>query len=249
MVTSYNEYLSKLYLIQSNNHLQNTIGNLPPIPIPDSKPLLKIDLNTRKIDAPSFLSVENDQKAETFFFEVDRFYNHIDLALTSCIIQYKTPLGSYIYPVPFYDTVSSGYIIKENLNENNYEPNKYYYLNRENNNTYELATESFNENIVYFEKQNTGKMYIPWQVNNNATREPGIVEYNIRFFSINTDTHEYEFNLNTLTAKSKILPSVNYSNLDLENDEMIAEVADLDELLIRVQRIEGKYNLFWDEMY
>lgn len=86
MVTNYNEYLSKLHLIQNNNNLQNTIGNLPPIPIPDSKPLLKINLNTRKIDAPEFLSVENDQKAETFFFEVDRFYNHIDLALTSCII-------------------------------------------------------------------------------------------------------------------------------------------------------------------
>lgn len=108
MITNPEEYYSLLYLIQDKNNLQNSIGNLPPIPLPQNKPILKIKLDEgRKIDAPEWLSFKDDQKAETFFFEIDRFYEHIDLALTTCVIQYKTEDGKeWVYPVPFYDTVS-----------------------------------------------------------------------------------------------------------------------------------------------
>ena len=86
MITNPEEYYSLLYLIQDKNNLQNSIGNLPPIPLPQNKPVLKINLNEgRKIDAPEWLSFKEDQKAETFFFEIDRFYEHIDLALTTCV--------------------------------------------------------------------------------------------------------------------------------------------------------------------
>ena len=244
MITSQHEYFSKLHLIQDSNGLQNSIGKLPSIPIPETEKILKIDLNTRKVEAPEFLSLQHDQKSETFFFEVDRFYGPVDLALTTCIIQYITPTDKRIYPVPFYDTVS-GDFVRIDLTEDTYKINYYYILDLDKK-EYVLSKESFNKELIYFEKQNTGKMYIPWQINNNTTKEPGIVEYNIRFYSVDLENLNYLFNLGTLSAKSKILPGVDLQ-MDLENAET-EEITDLDELLDRVRRIEADYNLYWTEL-
>lgn len=244
MITNQHEYFSKLHLIQDKNSLQNSIGYLPPIPIPESKPTLKVDLNTRKIEAPEFLGLETDQKAETFFFEVDRFYGHIDLALTTCIIQYITPTGKYIYPVPFYDTVSSNFSSID-LDEDSYKIDKYYTLDLDEN-KYVLSREPYNKELVYFEEKRTGKMYIPWQINKNATLKAGTVEYNLRFYNVNLDELDYVFNLNTLSAKSKIIPSVNLQ-MDLENND-IEEITDLDEILVRLKRLEKDYEIEWTEL-
>lgn len=59
-----------------------------------------IDLNTRTITAPEFLSVESEHKAETIYFIVDRYFGNMDLAQTNCIVQYSTDNGNtYIYPI------------------------------------------------------------------------------------------------------------------------------------------------------
>ena len=99
MITSPQEYYNNLWRIHSNN---------PPtlaILIPENEKIYNIDLNNRTIEAPEYLSVERDHKAEIIYFVVDRYYDHFDLAQTTCIIQYvnKTTGRSGAYPVPFYD--------------------------------------------------------------------------------------------------------------------------------------------------
>lgn len=76
---------------------------------PTSK-IYKIDLATRIINGPSVISIEDDHNAVQLIFEIDRYYDSVDLADTNCIIQFKTVdkrtgepfLG--LYPVRFYDT-------------------------------------------------------------------------------------------------------------------------------------------------
>ena len=65
---------------------------------------MEINLDTRKIQAPEFLSVEKDHQAETVYFCVDRFYDNIDLSTKTCLVQYINAAGEgRIYPVPFMD--------------------------------------------------------------------------------------------------------------------------------------------------
>jgi hypothetical protein len=92
------EYYNLLYLIQDEN---------PPelaVLIPGNEEPLRIDLDTRKIDAPEYLSVATDHRAETVFFSVNRYFDNVDLSTMSCIIQFINAAGeSGIYVVPFYD--------------------------------------------------------------------------------------------------------------------------------------------------
>lgn len=69
-----------------------------------TKNLYEIDLSARKIDSPESISITSDHKAEVVYFVLDRYYDYMDLANTSCIIQYITPDKSpYVYIVPYYD--------------------------------------------------------------------------------------------------------------------------------------------------
>ena len=63
-----------------------------------------IDLETRTIDSPEFLSVLKDHKAENIYFSVKRYMDYMDLSETVCLIQYRTADNKIgIYPVPYYD--------------------------------------------------------------------------------------------------------------------------------------------------
>ena len=106
MITTPEEYLAKLYQIQDNN--------LPTIALllPSDEAIYNIDLNSRTIEAPEFLSAETDHFAETIYFKVDRYFDNMDLTKTICIIQYENdnavntdcdPAGGFAYLVPFYD--------------------------------------------------------------------------------------------------------------------------------------------------
>lgn len=101
MITSLQEYYSLLYLIQDEN---------PPelvTLLPGDEPILNINLETRKIDAPEYLSVASDHRSETVFFKVARYFDNVDLSTMSCIIQFINANGeSGIYVVPFYDISS-----------------------------------------------------------------------------------------------------------------------------------------------
>ena len=97
MITTPEEYNSHLALIQNAN---------PPIYalLPSIEQVYNIDLQSRIIEAPKFISVKQDHKAETIYFIVDRYNGYMDLASTSCLIHYQNALGEgRYYMVPFYD--------------------------------------------------------------------------------------------------------------------------------------------------
>ena len=98
MITTPEEYFANLYRIQDTN---------PPaiaLLLPSDEKIYNVDLDTRTIDAPSFLSVETDHKAEVIYFKVDRFFDYMDLSETVCVIQYVNGAGEgHFYRVPFCD--------------------------------------------------------------------------------------------------------------------------------------------------
>lgn len=101
MITPKEEYLSKLGQIQ----LANQNGTY--FPIPEVEKIYKIDLNTRRCEAPSHLSVVDDHMAEILFFEVDRYFDKQDLAAMTCVISYVNASGEYyVYPVLCKDTIT-----------------------------------------------------------------------------------------------------------------------------------------------
>lgn len=100
MIATAEDYYKYLAYIQSYN--QPTIAILP-----SSEKIFNIDLKTRQIETPKFLSVEHDHKSETVYFKVDRFFDYMDLSETTCVVQYVTADNkARIYVVPFYDIVT-----------------------------------------------------------------------------------------------------------------------------------------------
>lgn len=98
MVTDSKEYFQVLYEIQDTN---------PPsiaILLPGYEPFYEIDLDTRIINAPEFLSVNKDHRSETVYFKVPRHHDGVDLATMCCVIQYINADGEgRVYAVPYYD--------------------------------------------------------------------------------------------------------------------------------------------------
>lgn len=98
MITTPKDYYSLYHRIQSEN--APSIAVL----LPTDERIYKIDLNARTVEAPEYLSVEKDHRAETIYFTVNRFYDFFDLAQAVCVINYINALGEVrTYPVPFYD--------------------------------------------------------------------------------------------------------------------------------------------------
>lgn len=98
MITSAQEYFSRLQDIRNENLHKEVLQ------IPSDELIYAVDLNSRTIDTPVYLSTETDHTAETIFFIVDRYYETYDLAQSTCVIEYinaKNEPG--IYLVPIYD--------------------------------------------------------------------------------------------------------------------------------------------------
>lgn len=81
--------------------------------LPSDEPRFIINANTRKIEIPvefSFLSVQHDHKAETIWFEIDRYFDGEDLSKHTCVVQFinKGSLGveDGTYPVTKMDLES-----------------------------------------------------------------------------------------------------------------------------------------------
>lgn len=83
MIVSKKEYESMLVAIEAAK--QNGTYY---IDIPENEKKYKIDLNTRKIEAPPLLGVLEDHASEIIWFEVDRFYDSYDLFHAVCVIQF-----------------------------------------------------------------------------------------------------------------------------------------------------------------
>jgi len=94
-------YEDLLFDIQ-NNFEQNThIVEL----LPSSEDqIFDIDLETRTIEVPQFLSVRYDHNAEIIYFRCARYLDNMDLVNTVCVIEYVNADGKPgLYWVPYYD--------------------------------------------------------------------------------------------------------------------------------------------------
>ena len=98
MSTTPKEYYDLLYRIQDENKPSLAVLS------PRNEKIYEIDMNIRKIEATKYLSVELDHRAETIYFKFGRYYDNIDLANMTCVVQYINAKGEgRVYPVPFYD--------------------------------------------------------------------------------------------------------------------------------------------------
>lgn len=98
MVTTADEYFSKLHL---------TLNENPPAyaRLPSAENIYNIDAKTRIVDAPEYLGVERDHKAEVIYFVIDQKVDYMDMSQTCCVINYinDTTNMARSYIVPFYD--------------------------------------------------------------------------------------------------------------------------------------------------
>lgn len=103
MITEPNEFIQRLQELQDSSSV--TYSTLP-----SNEPRFIIDANSRTIKIPpefQFLGVKNDHKAETVYFEIDRYFDDEDLSTHTCVVQFENKSGEgSIYPVTIMDTES-----------------------------------------------------------------------------------------------------------------------------------------------
>ncbi len=177
MKTASQEYYKLLHQIQDEN--APSIAVL----LPGTENIYNIDLNTRTIESPEFLSVSRDHRAETIYFKCPRYFDNIDLTNLVCVVEYINANGDgRVYAVPYYDVDSLSLIDED---EEIYEP------------------------MILF----------PWCIDGEATKVAGDITYAIRFYELNGTGTNMVYNLNTLTAKSKVLHGIEVNNADFEDSE------------------------------
>ena len=94
MITDVSEFKQRLQSIQQNSSVVYTT-------FPSSEPRLIIDANSREISVPvefDFLAVKNDHKAETIYFEIDRYFDNCDLSEHTCVVQWSNSGDEGIAP-------------------------------------------------------------------------------------------------------------------------------------------------------
>ena len=196
MITTSYEYDSLLYLIQDTNNRQVKALNLP-----SDEPIYKIDLNNRTIEAPNFLSVQYDHCAETLYFEVDRYYDMIDLNNLHCVVQFK------------------------NADPNNKKKGYIYY-------------------VPYFDLSKKGKIIFPWVIEGAATAFSGDVVFSIKFYQLGANGI-YDYNLNTLTSKSKVLHGMDALS---ESENYIYTADTVLEIYQEIDTIRKQNDIYWLKM-
>ena len=102
MITISTEYYRNLYRIQQDNNLPSLA-----VLLPSTENIYELDLNSRTITAPEFLSNYTDHAAEVIYFKCDRYFDYMDLSTCTIVVQYKNALGeSRLYAVPFVDVAT-----------------------------------------------------------------------------------------------------------------------------------------------
>lgn len=100
-ITSYTELLMEFqnYKDDEGNSLPKTTQLLP-----SDDEVYNVNLNSRTVDVPQFLSVKTEHLAEVIYFKCPRFFGNMDLARTTCVIEYINADGEAgIFWVPYYD--------------------------------------------------------------------------------------------------------------------------------------------------
>ena len=94
MITNVNEFKQRLQEIQQNSTAVFTT-------LPSNEPRIIIDANSREISIPvefDFLAVKTDHRAETVYFEIDRYFDDEDLSEHTCVIQWANQKDEGISP-------------------------------------------------------------------------------------------------------------------------------------------------------
>lgn len=100
MITNSEEYLDFLTKIDNGTPTYE-------LRIPSDEPIYEVDLNTRVINAPKFLSVETDHDAELIYFSIDRYFENVDLLTCAGLVLFKNAKNEeYAYLIPAYDVVT-----------------------------------------------------------------------------------------------------------------------------------------------
>lgn len=110
MITSPQEYKDLYYAITDPNNKEYYIT------IPSDEPVYEINLDTREVQTPEFLSVLEDHNSEIIWFKVNRFHDDFDLYGSTCWIQYRNALKEE------YVCVSIPKVIKESDHDMLYIP-------------------------------------------------------------------------------------------------------------------------------
>lgn len=98
MTVESQEYLNLLYEIQDDN--KPSLATL----LTGTERIYNVDLAAREIEAPEYLSVQDDHRSEVIYFKCPRYFDAIDLSQLVCVIQYINAAGEgRVYVVPYYD--------------------------------------------------------------------------------------------------------------------------------------------------
>lgn len=265
MITSPYDYQALLSQINNPNKIFQITK------LPTDEPIYKINLQKRTIEAPEFLSVRKDHNAETVFFEVDRYFENIDLSKMTCVINFTNAnsnrkANGFIYAPPFMDIVTSpgkiiipwiiegpatmysgivtfafqfysliktynGYSIEEyeqvfgegelpeykrvgNISREEFTSKEGYYFVRKDYDCYFDPT--YNADNIYYERRSQEAL--------NALQ---ISSY-------------YEYNLNTLPAKSRVLQGMD-ELLNNENENYNYEVNTVRDIWEAIAGLQTKY--------
>ena len=100
MITNPADYQQLLYQLED----ENFPIKYPSLPSPEDEALIKINLQTKKIEnTNNYVTIEGDHAAETLYFEVNRYHGLVDLSNMMCIVSYiNADNEKRIYPVPYY---------------------------------------------------------------------------------------------------------------------------------------------------
>lgn len=102
MITGSEEY--KLFLASIANSYNPPTMRMR---VPTDEPVYKIDLNSRVVQAPDKLGVEADHEADLIYFEMDRFFDSVDLSTCIGMVQFRNAKKEeYYYVIPYYDVDS-----------------------------------------------------------------------------------------------------------------------------------------------
>ena len=235
MITTAEEYFANLFKIQES-------GNVPSLAtlLPKSENIYNINLDSRTVEAPEFLSVTDDHDSETIYFMVDRFFDNMDMSTTSCVIQYINAKNEgRLYAVPYYDI------------ETYHASNKMlipWCIEGE-------ATKAAGDvtySIRFFQVDTTGKV-LTYNLNTIPVTSKVLNGINVLGYNLVDVTEEQFYNRgNTVyyvksgdayvKAPDRYSPGTKYYTLT-DGYDYGAEY--LDAILHRLQRIEQDFHLYW----
>lgn len=111
MITNKEDYERYLSSLTNIAETAPSVFRMKRLPVDET--IYQIDLNTRKVSAPPFIGVTGDHSAEFIFFEMDRYYDMMDLSETIGLILFTNANNEqYCQLIPCYDIYSvSGKII------------------------------------------------------------------------------------------------------------------------------------------